>query len=235
MMVKKVKYTKTILLLLIVAISSCTATEEAYESSITREDAKEALGLLYSDSLALSEETFSFSEDELLNLFPPELSAYSNKLFRFSRLMESSSDALKELLDGAAGKAFEALHSFDYKLYHPNESLIDSDLFSSNKASLIGFIRPVIASYIEENKTKFEEEYKALLFECEVLKENYENLHKVGYQESLRDIGPFDYEKAADYAASELYDSLSQSEIRLRNTPLSQQSNPLYSYFWEEL
>ena len=47
-----------------------------------------------------------------------------------------------------------------YVAAHPKESLIDSDLFSSNESAIISYIRPIIASYIGEKNTLFENVYR---------------------------------------------------------------------------
>lgn len=229
------KYTKIILLLLLLLTAGCNTTEEVQQSTITIEEAEEALALLYHDTIALSISSFYISEEDVAPLFPASLADYSDTLYRYSRLQKDASTSLKDLLNAAAMHALDALDGFSYVAAHPKESLIDSDLFSSNESTIISYIRPIIASYIGEKNTLFENVYRELLFECDVLKKNYENLHKVGHEQSLGEIGPFDYGKASEYVAQMVYQELYQNEIKLRNTPLSQQSNPLYAYFWEEL
>ena len=229
------KYTKIILILLLLLTAGCNTTEEVQQSTITIEEAEEALAMLYHDTIALSISSFYISEEDVAPLFPTSLADYSDTLYRYSRLQKDASTSLKDLLNAAAMHALDALDGFSYVAAHPKESLIDSDLFSSNESTIISYIRPIIASYIGEKNTLFENVYRELLFECDVLKKNYENLHKVGHEQSLREIGPFDYGKASEYVAQMVYQELYQNEIKLRNTPLSQQSNPLYAYFWEEL
>ena len=90
-----------------------------------------------------------------------------------------------------------------------------------------------IFEYIENEKEEFDTSYSLLSFECLVLKANYENLESVGFTSTLEPVGTFNYENAALFAATKLYESLIESETRLRNTPLSQQENPRYRLFWE--
>ena len=120
------KYTKIILLLLLLLTAGCNTTEEVQQSTITIEEAEEALALLYHDTIALSISSFYISEEDVAPLFPASLADYSDTLYRYSRLQKDASTSLKDLLNAAAMHALDALDGFSYVAAHPKESLIDS-------------------------------------------------------------------------------------------------------------
>ena len=230
------KYIKTILsLLLMVLLTACQSTEDMAKSMITREEAEMAIEVLYKDSIALTREDFNLDSDDVSQLFPSALEAYRERLARFDVLYDNAATALADLLNDAVKNTLPVLDSYDYSLENPNQSLVESNLFSSNRIQIINLTRPGILSYIRNHGKSFEAAYNELIFECSVLRANYENLENVGITSPLKEIGQFNYGQAASFAADRLYGSLYQSEIRLRNMPLSQQDNDIYRYFWEEL
>lgn len=230
------KYTKNILLLLIMLLfASCQSVEEVKEIQIPEEEAEAAITLLYDDTVKLTEENFAIKRGILYSLFPEELAEYESPLTRFDTLYSDASDELEKLLNGAVKAVIPLLEDYDYSIPSPAECLIEPNLFSSNRDGIISLVTPGIQEYINEHKGDFDTAYALLIFECSVLRANYENLEKVGFSKTLRSIGDFDYSAAVSFAAEALYEVLCQNEMTLRNTPLSLQSNPLYRYFWEEL
>lgn len=228
------KYTKIIFSLLFLLIyASCSTAEDVHQSTVSEADAMSALNLLYCDSLDLSSSTFSLNSDDVRLLFPLSIDDYRRDLLRYDELFSDASKKLATLLENAALSALSSLKEFDFKVEDPVESLVENNLFSSNRSAIINHVRPVISEYIENEKEEFDNSYSLLSFECLVLKANYENLESVGFTSTLEPVGAFSYENAALFAATKLYESLVESEARLRNTPLSQQENPLYRLFWE--
>lgn len=234
--VKRNKYTKIIYLLLLILLSpSCESTENIKEVRISEQEAEKAISLLYADSIALSKENFIIHSDDVLPLFSPALDDYGMDIVRYDELLNNAADELASLLTEASLPVFDYLSSYQYQVASATNSLIEANLFMQNRNALIDAITPMIRENIENGKDDFLSVYDAILLECEILRKNYLNLENVGVKDNLRPIEDFDWDEVALFCSSMVYHSLQQSEEELRNRPLSQQSNMLYTYFWEEI
>lgn len=232
----KRKFIKTIeILMLILLFSSCVSQNGRGNTQIKNEDAMDAIDMLYSDSIDLAINNFSLSDEDVRPLFPQTLFDYEELFSRFQSLYDDAKDDLIALLEGAAKYALSDLYDFPYNTYDPVQMLREANLFSENRLRLLNELERDARLYISLKGAEFISSYNALKFECDIIKKNQDNLETVGFSSSLENIGDLDFNAASLFVAERSYMELYQSELRLRNLPLSLHDDSRYALFWEAL
>ena len=232
---KKGKFIKTLLIFLLAfsLFISCSTAEEGSSASVTDEEALDALNVLYGDTIRLTGEEFTFTYDDASSLFPESLDAYRDIIVGYSELYANAANELSKLLTDAVRENIGVLLSYPYHAYDPVGLLSDASLFSGNRNEIISLMRIAIQDYADRNSEAFRRAYDELSFECNIVKENMDNLETVGASSELRRVTGFNFMNAYSFCAERAYMALYQNEIRLRNTPLSLQDNSIYLLFWE--
>lgn len=229
----------SIVAIVIVLLVSCRSTETETvltdeEQRILEETRLDALELLMEDSIVMTRENISFTDEQIMTLIPEEILVYSEYLPLYDKLLADYRTSIVSTADDAARKALDWLGAeieldidASTYLFEPLTPLIEEKYSAS--------VSKAVSSCIEENYETETEAYERLRLECSIIKANYDNLKKIGEDKELPDPVPIEVDVLSAYIVDAIFDELLTSETYLRNKPVTDADNQLYNVFWEEV
>ena len=228
----------TALLAILMIFTSCSSTETEVpmteeELRIQRETRLDALELITGDTIVMTRSHLKFPETEIRKMIPPSLLKYSEYLPLYDSLLSAYLESLRETAERASLEALSVLEKVieidvenpDYYMDHPITPLI-REMYEDE-------ISAAVTGYVTDNYETEMEAYDILELECKIIKANYDNLNRLGEKIELGEPEPVDTITYTSYITERIFSTLLQCETYLRNKPLSEVDNPLYSVFWE--
>ena len=218
--------------------TSCASTEDETplteeELRIQRETRLDALELITGDTIVMTRSHLKFPESEIRKMIPSSLLKYSEYLPLYDSLLSAYLDALSETAERASQEALTELEGMiEIDLEDPDK-YISSPITPLIREKYEDKVGEAVEKYVTENYETELAAYNVLELECKIIKANYNNLNKLGENIVLGEPEPVDIDMYTDYITERIFSTLMQCETYLRNKPLSEVDNPLYSVFWE--
>lgn len=218
--------------------TSCSSTEVEVplteeELRIQRETRLDALELITGDTIVMTRSHLKFPEPEIRKMIPPSLLKYSEYLPLYDSLLSAYLDSLIDTAYKASQEALTVLESII------EIDIEDPDVYISNPITPLlrerygKAVDDAVRKYVTENYETEMEAYNILELECKIIKANYNNLNRLGENIELGEPEPVDTDLYTGYITERIFSTLLQCETYLRNKPLAEVDNHLYSVFWE--
>ena len=218
--------------------TSCATTEDEVpmteeELRIQRETRLDALELITGDTIVMTRTHLTFPEQEIRKMIPQSLLKYSEYLPLYDSLLSAYLDSLIDTADKAAQEALTVLENIIEIDIDDPEMYITSPITPLIRERYEQDVADAVGRYVTENYETEMEAYNVLELECKIIKANYNNLNRLGENIELGEPEPVDVDLYTGYITERIFSTLLQCETYLRNKPLSEVDNPLYSVFWE--
>ena len=219
-------------------LTSCATTEDEVpmteeELRIQRETRLDALELITGDTIVMTRTHLTFPEQEIRKMIPQSLLKYSEYLPLYDSLLSAYLDSLIDTADKAAQEALTVLENIIEIDIEDPEMYITSPITPLIRERYEQDVADAVGRYVTENYETEMEAYNVLELECKIIKANYNNLNRLGENIELGEPEPVDVDLYTGYITERIFSTLLQCETYLRNKPLSEVDNPLYSVFWE--
>ena len=218
--------------------TSCATTEDEVpmteeELRIQRETRLDALELITGDTIVMTRTHLTFPEQEIRKMIPQSLLKYSEYLPLYDSLLSAYLDSLIDTANKAAQEALTVLENIIEIDIEDPEMYITSPITPLIRERYEQDVADAVGRYVTENYETEMEAYNVLELECKIIKANYNNLNRLGENIELGEPEPVDVDLYTGYITERIFSTLLQCETYLRNKPLSEVDNPLYSVFWE--
>ena len=229
---------KTALFFLILLILSCTSTERSSERLFTAEDASRilhSLSVLIDDDISISSKEAVITREDVMTLVPISMRTYKDYLPLYDKLEHEYVTSIAERANEAIRNAFEYIRTDSYTLSREPGYYLDLRVYVSSEyeENRSDEILSIIKESLDESKESSSSSLSALMEETRNVKKNYDNLNSIGYGVILPDAKGIDEEELALMISNNIFDTMREVEMRLKNTPLDDPSSP-YQVFWED-
>ena len=226
------------ILAILVIFTSCASTETEVplteeELRIQKETRLDALELITGDTIVMTRSHLKFPQSEIRRMIPQSLLKYSEYLPLYDSLLSAYLESLTETAERASQEALSVLEGLiEIDIDNP-EYYISNPITPLLRENYEDQVDEAVRKYVTENYETEMEAYDRLELECKIIKANYDNLNRIGENIELGEPEPVDTDLYSSYITERIFSTLLQCETYLRNKPLSEVDNPLYSVFWE--
>ena len=222
----------------LLVFTSCASTEDEVpmteeELRIQKETRLDALELITGDTIVMTRSHLTFPEAEIRKMIPPSLLKYSEYLPLYDSLLSAYLESLIDTAYKASQEALTVLENIiELEIDNP-EKYMSEPITPLLRENYELDVDDAVRKYVTENYETEMEAYNVLELECRIIKANYNNLNRLGEDIELGEPEPVDMDLYTSYITERIFSTLQQCETYLRNKPLAEVDNPLYSVFWE--
>ena len=227
-----------ILILAATMAASCSTTKETGQELPVYDEIslQNAFQVLVSDCLSSVDGYSSFSKSEIQNLLDDSIKAYEGYLPLYDALMASYIQEIQGVAESSSLWALDALSNLKISLpENLNPYLKDEMIMGHIESETRSEMEEMLADHISAIMGSAEEKWNIFATECGIIKANYDNLNQLGFVLSLPEVKPIAASQISSLVLDKLYFALESTETYLKNRPLSENDNPAYFVFWQEV
>lgn len=230
---------KLIILILAATIAAgCSTTEETRQETPAYDNIslKNAFQVLLSDCLSTVDGYASFNQSEIYNLLDDSVKAYEGYLPLYDVLMTSYIQEIQDVAESSSLWALETLSNLEMALPENLSPYLKEEMIMEYIEKETRFkMEPLLSSHISTIMGNTNEKWNVFATECGIIKANYDNLNQLGFVLFLPEVKPITVAQISSLVLDKLYFALESTENYLKNRPLSENDNPAYSVFWQEV
>ena len=219
-----------VLMLALLLLLSCQSTAEKPEDAIANEI---AAVLVLSEDMVNRE--MSVDREAIADLIPSSYSCYEKFVPMYSVYKEQYASSLSSIVVSVLDSPDDIIRSEVSVLSANPGRFIESDtsLSSELRSQCYDRVRSCLFDELEARRDDLERAFAPSFDEFESIRLAYLNLLSSGYRGEIpENAGMVDIEDLAEYAAECYFVSLEDAERTLKNRPLSEASDPIYTVFW---
>ena len=230
---------KLIILILAVTMAvGCSTTKETNQEIPVYDTSslKNVFQVLVGDCLSTVDGYAAFSQSEIYSMLDDSVKAYEGYLPLYDVLMASYIQEIQSVAESSSIWALNALSDLDLELPenlspYLKEEMIMEYIESETRPKM----EAMLSNHISAIMDKADEKWNIFATECGIIKANYDNLNQLGFVLFLPEVKPIAAVQISSLVLNKLYFALESTENYLKNRPLSENDNPVYSVFWQEV